>query len=423
MTEKSAHLIDDCFAFDDRNRMRHDAVLAAFDQRLTCVVGTQTVPLAKAHGRILASDMTALRDSPPVDNAAVDGWAFRHADYSKGKPLQQVARIAAGDPVLDTLSGGCCARIFTGASMPVSADTVAMQEDCTDDHGTIAIPPGLKPGANRRKAGEDVKTGDVLVAAGNVLRPADIAAAAASGIASLTTRKQLRIGLLSTGDAIIQPGQSAHTGQIYDANRPMLAALLEHPIIALRDLGHVRDDAARIRETIETASRDCELIVTSGGASRGEEDHLFSVMQELGKAHVWQIAVKPGRPMLFGQIGDSVLMALPGNPVAVMVCFLLYGWPVIARLTGANRPDPVGYRLPAGFSVPRKKPDRREFWRGWRETDPETGQTVLRKYSRDGSGLISGLRAAEGLIVIDEETTSVKEGDRLTFVPFSDYRL
>ncbi|MGB7433690.1 MAG: molybdopterin molybdotransferase MoeA, partial [Ahrensia sp.] len=302
-------------------------------------------------------------------------------------------------------------------------DTVAMQEDCTTRGDTVTIPLGLKPGANRRRAGEDVRAQSVIVPALQCLRAADIAAIASAGIASVTVRQRLRIGLVSTGDEIVQPGAQTQAHQVYDANRPMLRALLDRPYAQIIDLGHCDDDPAALRTTLSEAAKDCDLIVTSGGASRGQEDHLFDALAQLGHAHVWQIAIKPGRPMLFGQFDNTVLMALPGNPVAAMVCCLLYGRAIVAHLCGAQWAEPLGYSLPSAFSIEKKKTDRREFLRSWRVVDPETGVVSVQKFSRDGSGLISGLQAAEGLTVLPETVASVEKGEAVRFIPFSDMEL
>lgn len=418
-------LRDDCFAFDDKHRMKHATVLATLAERLSKVVDDETVPLAEAAGRVLAQDCLATRDTPASDNAAVDGYAFRHADYEANRGvLKCTGKVKAGQaaPTMNTVEH-TCARIFTGAPMPAGCNTVAMQEDCTVDGATITIPAGLKAGANCRKAGEDVRTGSVIAQANTIIRPADIAAIAGSGLSSVSVRKRLRIGVLSTGDEIVQPGNEAATHQVYDANRPMLTALLDRPYTSIVDLGHCPDDPSQLETRVKYAAQDCDLIVTSGGASRGDEDHLFDTLNRLGSAHIWQIAIKPGRPMLFGQIDSTVLMALPGNPVAALVCTLLYGRPIIAHLCGAQWSEPMGYIVPSGFSIAKKKPDRREFLRSWRVVDAESGTISVQKFARDGSGLISGLQAAEGLTVLEETVTSVDLGAPVRFIPFSDMEL
>lgn len=418
-------LRNDCFAFDDKHRMKHATVLATLAERLSQVVGDEPVPLSQAAGRILAQPCRAQRDTPATDNAAVDGYAFRHGCYrANDGALRQCATVKAGQQSVDlSVPEAGCVRIFTGAPMPPGLDTVAMQEDCTVHGDIVTIPPGLNPGANRRKAGEDVRAHSIIAPARQCLRATDVAAIAAAGIASLTVRQRLRIGIVSTGDEVVQPGAQAQAHQVFDANRPMLHALLDRPYAQIIDLGHCKDDPALLRKTLLEAAQKCDLIVTSGGASRGQEDHLFDALAHIGHAHVWQIAIKPGRPMLFGQFENTVLMALPGNPVAAMVCCLLYGRAIVAHLCGAQWAEPLGYNLPSAFSIEKKKTDRREFLRSWRVVDPETGVVSVQKFQRDGSGLISGLQAAEGLTVLPETVTSVEIGEAVRFIPFSDMEL
>ncbi|MCR9122835.1 MAG: molybdopterin molybdotransferase MoeA [Phyllobacteriaceae bacterium] len=417
-------LVDDCFVHDGQ-RMRHDNVLGLLAERLGPLTGVETVPVIGAEGRIAAEPVVSPGPVPRSDNAAVDGYAFAHAAYLESPGRLPVAgRIAAGATAPEPVPPGHCARIFTGAPMPAGTDTVAMQEDCTIlSDGAIAIPEGLKPGANRRRAGEDFMAGDAVVRAGQTLRPQDLAALAATGHGVATVRKRLRIAILSTGDEIVPPGAKANAAQVHDANRPMLLALASKAAVTVTDLGHVGDDADALRDVLAGAAANHDLIITSGGASLGEEDHMLTVLEGLGKRHLWQIAIKPGRPMMFGQIGDTVVLGLPGNPVAVLVCFLLYARTVIGHLAGATVTPPVAYTLPAAFAIASKKTGRREFLRGWTEIDARTGLLQAKKFPRDGSGLVSGLQAAHGLIDLPEDVDAVAPGDPVRFMPFSEMGL
>ena len=413
-------LLDDCF-LHDKDRLRHDEALALLKERIKPLAATERVALAEAAGRVLATEIRALRPVPAFDNAAVDGYTFAHVDYLvAGGRLKIAGRIAAGHPGSGALAAGTAARIFTGAVMPRGADTVAMQEDVTveeeGDDKIAVIPEGLKQGANRRKAGEDLAAGALLIAAGQRLRPQDVAAIASTGKADIACHRRLRVAILSTGDEIVRPGAPLETGQVYDSNVYLLRALLEATGAEISDLGVLADRREAVHEALAEAARGHDAIITSGGASRGEEDHVVKAVEAMGNLHMWQIAIKPGRPMAFGQVGDCLFLGLPGNPVAVMVCFLLYVRPVLLRLAGAGWPEPRRYFVPAGFSM-KKKPDRREFLRGIIVAD-EAGRQRLEKYPRDGSGLISSLRAADGLIEIGEEITAVHPGDPVAFIPF-----
>jgi molybdopterin molybdotransferase len=411
-------LLDDCF-LHDKDRLTHAECLATITGRLTVVAATEEVPLAKASGRWLAADIVAPRDVPLHRNAAVDGYAFV-APSSGHLPI--VARIAAGDLAKVSLLPEQAARIFTGAVMPEGADTVAMQEDCklADDGQSVAIPAGLKPGANARRAGEDVAAGSKVLASGARLRPQDMAALASFGLGQVAVRAPLRVAIMSTGNELLEPGSDIATGQVYDSNRAMLRALTATLPCAITDLGILPDDATLIERTLAKAAKTHDVILTTGGASRGDEDHIINAIDRLGKRHLWQIAVKPGRPMSFGQIGDCVFLGLPGNPVAAYVCFLLYVRAALIVLGGGQYHEPVRYPVPAAFSVATKKAGRREFWRAWLEIGAD-GTPVAHKFARDGSGLISGLRLASGLIEVTEDVTSVSSGDLVSFLPFSGF--
>ncbi len=422
MTRK---LRDDCFLHDE-DRLTHAAAIAILRERIEPVVAQEEVALDDATGRYLAQAVTAPRPVPAHTNAAVDGYAFAFSDYDAqaGTSFPIAGRVAAGPAEELDLPKGSAVRIFTGGSMPQGLDTVVMQEDTDtqEREGTtlVAVPAGLKEGANCRLAGEDVKAGEVLLKEGSRLRPQDVATAASAGQAQLVCHTPLKVAVVSTGDEIVRAGAPLGPGQVYDANAPMLRGLIEAAGATCDDLGVLGDTREAVEKNLKDASAAYDVVITSGGASRGEEDHVVDTMDALGDLHMWQIAVKPGRPMAFGQIDDSLIMGLPGNPVAVFVCFLLYVRPVLVRLAGGTWAEPVHYPLPAAFSVPKKKTGRREFWRGFLTTGADGGVAVG-KFERDGSGLISSLRAADGLIEIDEETASVKEGEAVHFIPLSQF--
>lgn len=422
-------LLDDCF-LHDRDRMRHDEAVALLASRVASIAEVEHLRCDAASGRILAERVVARDPVPAHTNAAVDGYAFPHARYDRnhGETFPLVGRAAAGRALARAglngrESGGAGAiRIFTGAVMPEGTDTVAMQEDVTvSAEGTeVTIPGGLRSGANVRRAGEDVGQGEILFEAGHMLRPQDLAALASVGCAEVACYAPLSVAVLSTGDEVIRPGKGplAH-GQVYDANAPMLSALVAATGARPVDLGIVPDDPVRLESTLAGAARRYHVILTSGGASRGEEDHMISALDRLGKRHLWQLAIKPGRPMTFGQIGDCVVVGLPGNPVAVFVCFLMYVFPMLRRLGGASWPVPRRFMLPAAFEFTGRKQGRREFWRGM--LVERNGVMAVDKFRRDGSGLISGLRAADGLIDIPEDAGDVAEGDLVAFIPLTEF--
>jgi molybdopterin molybdotransferase len=420
----SRKIVDDCFAHDGK-RLRHAEALAILKQRVGPVTGSESVRVVQAAGRILSSSIAAAGHVPAHTNAAVDGFSFAAGDYDAetGAVLQVEGRAAAGHSVRRRPARAAATRIFTGAVMPEGHDTVVMQEDVRqetiDGITRVSIPAGLKRGANVRRAGEDVKAGEIILHAGAVLRPQDLAALASLGREKVECFSKVKVGIVSTGDEIVRPGRDLASGQVYDANAPMLNALVASASAAPIDLGIFPDSLDEVNRQLADAARHNDVIVTSGSASRGEEDHLVAALDTLGKRHLWQLAIKPGRPMAFGQIGDCPVLCLPGNPVAVFVCFLLYVWPMLRRMGGAEWPEPTRYHLPALFAFPARKVGRREFWRGILKQTPRG--LGIDKFARDGSGLISGLREADGLIDIPEDVPEVRPGDSVAFIPFSQF--
>jgi molybdopterin molybdotransferase len=356
---------------------------------------------------------------PPHANSAVDGYAFAHADLVPGREtvLPVCGRAAAGHPLGRTAERGAAIRIFTGAPMPEGADTVMMQEDCVVENGRVRLKPGIKKGANRRPAGEDVAEGAVALAAGRRLVPADLGLAAALGYCELPVLRRLRVALLSTGDEVRDPGASLPRGMIYDANRFMLAALLGGLGCAVSDFGIRPDREAVLADTLATASAGHDLIVTSGGVSTGEEDHVKPAIERLGSLHFWRLAIKPGRPVALGQIAGVPLVGLPGNPVAALVTFVVLARPLILRLAGATASAPRLFPVRAGFAY-RKKPGRREYVRA--SLQREGKDLVAVKYPRDGAGIISSITGSEGLVVVGEETSDLAPGMMIDFLPFSE---
>ncbi|MEE8579570.1 MAG: molybdopterin molybdotransferase MoeA, partial [Hyphomicrobium sp.] len=257
----------------------------------------------------------------------------------------------------------------------------------------------------------------VLVEPGTMLRPQEVASAAATGLDRLDCFETLKVVIFSSGDEILRPGEVFSAGKVYDANAPMLQGLIRAAGASAVDLGVLPDKADLVRAALAEASRKYHAIIISGGASQGQEDHVAPAIDAIGKRHLWQIAIKPGRPMSFGQIDNCVVFGLPGNPVAVFVCFLIYVRPVLTRLAGGAWPEPRRYPLPAAFAQ-RKKSGRREFWRA---RLINKGRLSVAKFTRDGSGLIASLRESDGLVEVGEEVTEVREGDLVDFIPFTEF--
>jgi molybdopterin molybdotransferase len=413
-----AQLSDDCFA-SGGGLLTVAAALARIDERVAAAVETETVPLAAAAGRVLACDLVAPIDLPPYPNSAVDGYAVAHADLAPDRDtlLPVGGRAAAGHPLERPLRRGEAIRIFTGAALPEGADTVMMQEDCVVEAGAVRLRPGIRQGANRRLAGEDVARGGIAIAAGRRLGPAELGLAAALGHGAVTAFRRLRVALLSTGDEVREPGGPLSPGAIYDANRFILAALLSGLGCTVSDLGIRPDREAALADTLAAARAGHDLIVTSGGVSTGEEDHVRAAVERLGRLDFWRLAIKPGRPVALGQIGGVPMIGLPGNPVAVVVTFAVLARPLILKLAGAAAKTPRHYPVRAGFRY-RKKPGRREYLRARLERDGDVAVAV--KFERDGAGILSSIVQSDGLVVLDETTSDLTVGSIVDFLPFAE---
>jgi molybdopterin molybdotransferase len=413
-------LASDCFAFPGK-RMPMAEALALLQERSRPMVGIEPVPLAEAAGRVLAAPLVAPRDVPAFENAAVDGFAFAWTEpmdrEAVALPLAE-GRAAAGHPHLAPLPAGSCLRVLTGAAMPEGADTVALQESVALEAGRVRLPAGLRRGANRRKAGEDIRCGATAIEAGVRLAPQHVGVAAELGCAELTVHRRLRVALLSSGDELRDPGQPGATGSVYDANRYVLRALLGNMPAEIHDLGILRDDADVVRRTLLDAATMHDVILTTGGASRGDEDHVVRSVGELGRLDLWQIAMKPGRPLAFGRLGDAVFIGLPGNPVATMVCFLRFARPVLLRLAGAAWSEPRAMPVTAGFAM-RKAAGRCELLRSRIAADGKGGWIATR-VPREGSGVLTTMTEAHGLVELAAEVTEVREGELVPFLTFAE---
>ena len=413
-----AQLSDDCFAFGG-TLLTVAAALAEIDARVAPVVETETAPLPAAAGRVLARDLIATMNLPPHANSAVDGYAVAYADLMSDREtvLPITGRAAAGHPLDRPARRGEAIRIFTGAPMRDGTDTVMMQEDCAVEDGRVRLKPGLRKGANCRHAGEDIAEGEIALSAGHRLRAPDLGLAAALGQRELCVFRPLRVALLSTGDEIHDPGAALPPGAIYDANRFMLAALLTGLGCVVGDFGIRPDREAALADTLAAASAEHDLIVTSGGVSTGEEDHVKSAVERLGTLHFWRLAIRPGRPVALGQVGNVPLIGLPGNPVAVIVTFVVLARPLILKLAGAAPSLPRPFPVRAGFSY-RKKPGRREYLRA--SLKREGDAVVALKYARDGAGILSSIVRSDGLVILDEASSELAAGNMVEFLPFSE---
>ena len=413
-----AQLTDDCFAFggpllaiDDVERLIHE--------RVTPVTETETAALKDARGRVLAADVAAPIDLPPFDNSAVDGYAVRHADVGADREtsLVIVDRLTAGRATAREIGADEAIRIFTGAPMPHGSDTVFMQEDVRVDGNAVIVPPGLKRGANRRLAGEDVARGSIALHAQRRLQPQDLSMAAALGLQALPVRRRVRVAIFSTGDEIVEPGALLPAAGLYDANRELLRGLLAQLGAEVSDLGILRDDPARLAARLAEAASGQDLVLTSGGVSTGEADYVRAAIEKIGKLVFWRVAIKPGRPVAMGVLRGTAFVGLPGNPVAVFVTFARVVRPLLLRLAGAASEPLVALPVASGFAY-RKKKGRREYVRV-SLTRRADGMYEAHKHPQDGAGVISSLTATDGLAELADDVTEIAPGQTIGFLPYS----
>jgi molybdopterin molybdotransferase len=412
-----AQLSDDCFAFGGA-LMPVDEAVALIAARVTPVNGVERVALHEADNRVLANALHAPLPLPLFANSAVDGYALRSADLPQDGPraFPVAGRVQAGSPA-DPIAPGAVVRIFTGAPMPQGADTVFMQEDVDiGADGRVILPAGLKPGANMRPAGEDILQGALAIAAGQRLRPQHVALAAALGLTHLDARRRIRVAVFSTGNEVVAPGAPREAAQLFDSNRFMLAALLRRLGCDVSDLGILRDDRAALSAGLRDAAADHDLVLTSGGVSTGEEDHVRASIEAAGSLVLWRMAIKPGRPVAMGVIDGTPFIGLPGNPVASFVTFAYVVRPVVLALAGAIPEPLVALPVRADFTYKKKK-GRREYVRASLIMSPNG--PLAQKFPREGAGLLSSLCETDGLVELGENIERVAPGDCVGFLPYA----
>jgi len=413
-----AQLSDDCFAFGGP-MMSVDEAVGIIAARVKAVEEIETVALKEADGRILARDIFAPLPLPPFTNSAVDGYAVRSRDLPSGAEtaFPVTGRVQAGASA-EAIEPGHAMRIFTGAPMPEGADTVFMQEDVRlDDAGKVSLPAGLKRGANVRPAGEDIAVGSAALKAGQRLRPQDIALLAAFGLTGVDVRRRIRIAVFSTGNELVSPGDRRKPAQLFDSNRFMLMAMLGRLGCEVGDLGILRDDRAALEQGLKQVAGSHDLILTTGGVSTGEEDHVKNALEGAGSLVLWRMAIKPGRPVAMGIIQGTPLIGLPGNPVASFVTFVHVVRPTVLALAGASQQPLIPMPVRAAFSY-RKKIGRREYVRATLREAPD-GALEAMKFPREGAGLLSSLVDTDGLVELGEGITDVKVGQTVGFLSYA----
>jgi molybdopterin molybdotransferase len=419
-----AQLSDDCFAFSGP-LLPIEEVERILHERVVPVAEIETIPLREARGRVVASDIVAPIDLPPFDNAAVDGYAVRHADLDPhgDSRLSVGERVFAGASAARPLGLGEAVRIFTGAPMPAGADTVFMQEDTRLDGDAVVLPTGLARGANRRLAGEDLRAGSVMLPAGKRLTAQHVALAAAVGLTTLPVRRRVRVAVFSTGDEIVEPGATRPSAALFDANRYLLAELIDRLGAQASDLGILPDDKAELARAIAAAAADHDLVLTSGGVSTGEADHVRAAVESIGRLMFWRVGIKPGRPVAMGVIrgagpgGGTAFVGLPGNPVAVYVTFARVVRPLLLRLAGAEVAPLLPLPVRSTFAY-RKRKGRREYVRVALRRAADGGVEAV-KHAQEGAGVLTSLTETDGLVELGEDVTAVEPGATVGFLSYA----
>jgi molybdopterin molybdotransferase len=384
------------------------------------VSGTEMLAVRGALGRVLFADIVSRIDVPSHTNSAMDGYALNSADLPAEDEirLEVIGTAAAGRPFAGEVGAGQCARIMTGAPMPAGADTVVMQENVTRDGDTVTLRAGERAGQHVRQAGEDISAGDVAVCAGTQLMPAELGMLASIGVSEVRVRRRPRVAFFSTGDELRSIGEPLDTGQIYDSNRYTIYGALTRLGVETIDMGVVRDERDAVERAFVEAAGQAHAIVTSGGVSVGDADYVTQTLEKTGSVGFWKVAMKPGRPLAFGHVGNALFFGLPGNPVSVMATFYQLVQPALQALAGIPNPGPP-LTVTAVCTMPlRKKPGRREFQRGVLRPAGD-GRLEVCKAGREGSGVLSSMSAANCFIVLPEDSGPVSEGDEVTVQPFA----
>lgn len=417
-----AQLTSDQFAFGGEILPVNEA-LERITRNLPPVPEIEDVALLDAQGRLVARDILAPIDLPPFFNSAVDGYAVRFGDLAATgeTTLPMGARIPAGEAGRKS-RGGEAVRIFTGAPMPAGLDTVFMQEDVRLSGTDVVLPAGLSAGANCRPAGEDIGVGAVALAAGRTITAECIALAAALGLTSLPVRRRIRVAVFSTGNEIVAPGAALGPAKIYDANRFLLQALLRRLGAEVSDFGILEDNRAVIADALREAATGHDVIITSGGVSTGEEDHVKAAVEDVGRLDFWRLSIKPGRPVAMGVIPSplngeaAAFVGLPGNPVAVFVTFAHLVRPLLTALGGGQPVAPLALPVRSGFPY-RKKANRREYVRVALRRASD-GAIEASKHPQDGAGVLTSLTRTDGLIELPEGIERIAAGDMVGFLNY-----
>jgi molybdopterin molybdotransferase len=398
-----------CLDGYDPDALRVDKAREAILACLRPITEAETIPTKEILGRVLAEDIVPRINVPAHDNSAMDGYAIRFSDVEK--PLREIGTALAGKPFHGKLGAGECVRIMTGAVIPPGADTVVIQEVVKKEGERVIVPPGQKKAQNVRYAGEDLKVGTAVLKSGKLLKPADVGLIASLGIGEVRVRRRLRVAFFATGDELASIGQPLKEGEVYDSNRYTVHGMLARLGVEAIDMGVIRDNPVELEKAFRTAAEKADVVITTGGVSVGEADFIKQMMAKLGEVLFWKIAMRPGRPMAFGRIGDAFLFGLPGNPVAVMVTFYQFVRDALLHMSGREDAPIPPLKAVSAESL-RKVPGRTEYQRGI--LFKEQGEWKVRTTGQQGSGVLRSMSEANCFIVLEHERGQVKAGEAVS---------
>ncbi|MCY3803522.1 MAG: molybdopterin molybdotransferase MoeA [Gammaproteobacteria bacterium] len=423
MTSTSQHYDPSCM--DDFDPASLDA-----GQALTQIINTvtrphevETVPIQDSLGRVIASESRSRINVPGHTNSAMDGYAICGKDIPAREQavLSVIGTSWAGRPFTESIRSGECVRIMTGAAMPDGSDTVVMQERVEKNGDTISLDSNNKPGQNVRQAGEDIQAGEIVLESGKHIRPAELGLLASTGIGEVTVYKKLRVAFFSTGDELRPIGSKLQKGQIYDSNRYTLYGMLSRLGVEITDLGVIGDERNAIEQVFSDAAAKADVVITSGGVSVGEADFVKEILEQHGTVHFWKVAMKPGRPLAFGKIGNAWFFGLPGNPVSVMVTFYVFVLPALRKMMGNPHQEPLTVTATCSSSL-RKRAGRVEYQRGiltWEKDGGSSGHSYrVSKTGPQGSGVLRSMSDANCFIILPMESSGVEAGDEVRVLPF-----
>lgn len=407
-----------CADPEDKNRLSINAARARIATLVVPLNSWQRCPIRDALNRILHQDIISPIHVPAHNNSAMDGYAISSNDLiNDATKLKQVGIAYAGQPYLGEINAGECIRIMTGAVVPPECDTIAMQELVEVQGDTIILHSAHPKGQHVRYAGEDLKTGDVALTTGRRLIPSDLGLLASLGIAEVEVKRKLRVAFFSTGDELRSIGDVLEAGQIYDSNRYTLFGMLKRLDVDILDMGVVPDNKNILRQALIDASNQADVVITSGGVSVGDADYVKEMLAELGQVDFWKIAMRPGRPLAFGRIGQALFFGLPGNPVSVMVTFYQFVTPALRQLMGEANSDPLTLQVTCTDAI-RKRPGRFEYQRGILCTNAE-GITQVSTTGSQGSGILRSMSSANCFILLDEQCDGFAANSLVTIQPFA----